>query len=141
MTTMTTDTPSTPVLLDDLLLDAAAELEAAELPELGQAVARARVELVRRCIVEHEPPIEMAGPPPDTIAPSPSDAPVSMLFAERVAERFHARYEELAPSFGYETRVESRKPWVEVPNRELMIATAAAVLGEVLSPATLQTLV
>jgi len=44
--------------------------------------------------------------------------------AERVARQFHEAYEDLAPSFGYETREASRKPWADVPeqNRNLMIA-------------------
>lgn len=43
---------------------------------------------------------------------------------EEVAKMFHESYEELAPSFGYETRKETRKDWEEVPpnNKELMVA-------------------
>lgn len=49
---------------------------------------------------------------------------------EDVARMFHETYERLAPSFGYETRKASAKPWDEVPenNRKLMIAVAGAVL-------------
>ena len=49
---------------------------------------------------------------------------------EALAARFHAAYEELAPSFGYATREASAKPWAEVPepNRSLMVAVAARIL-------------
>lgn len=52
--------------------------------------------------------------------------------AERLAHRFHDLYEELAPSFGYETREASRKPWADVPeqNKQLMIAVAQRLLSE-----------
>lgn len=51
--------------------------------------------------------------------------------AEKLAQRFHETYERLAPSFGYETRKESAKPWSEVPekNKKLMIAVCAELLG------------
>lgn len=51
--------------------------------------------------------------------------------AEKIAHLFHETYEELAPSFGYETRKESAVPWEQVPenNRNLMIAVAARVAG------------
>lgn len=44
--------------------------------------------------------------------------------SERIAQRFHEAYERLAPSHGYETRVESAVPWEQVPqnNRDLMVA-------------------
>ena len=50
---------------------------------------------------------------------------------EELAKRFHETYERLAPSFGYETRKESAKPWADVPenNKRLMIA----VCGEIIS--------
>jgi hypothetical protein len=46
---------------------------------------------------------------------------------ELLAQRFHEAYERLAPSFGYETRKASAKPWAEVPenNRRLMTAVCA----------------
>ena len=49
--------------------------------------------------------------------------------AEALAQRFHETYERLAPSFGYETRKESAKPWCDVPeqNRRLMIAVCAEI--------------
>jgi hypothetical protein len=51
---------------------------------------------------------------------------------------FHEAYERLAPSFGYETRRESAKPWTEVPeqNRRLMTAVAGEVLAALQSLAT-----
>ena len=54
---------------------------------------------------------------------------------EQIAERFHEAYERLAPSFGYETREASAKPWADVPeqNRALMTAVAAEVRAELLS--------
>lgn len=50
--------------------------------------------------------------------------------AELLAQTFHDIYEELAPSFGYETREASAKPWAEIPeaNRALMIAVAERLL-------------
>lgn len=50
--------------------------------------------------------------------------------AEAIAERFHAEYERLAPSYGYETRRESAVPWEGVPvnNRRLMTHTVANLL-------------
>jgi hypothetical protein len=55
------------------------------------------------------------------------------LTAEELAQQFHEAYERLAPSFGYETREASAKPWAEVPeqNRALM----RAVVAEVMIPA------
>ncbi len=49
------------------------------------------------------------------------------MFPEHMAELFHETYERLAPSYGYETRPESRKPWEELPEnlRELMTAVCA----------------
>jgi hypothetical protein len=54
---------------------------------------------------------------------------------EALARFFHQTYEELAPSFGYETRKDSAKPWAEVPekNRRLMIAVCSRVIDKVLS--------
>jgi len=46
------------------------------------------------------------------------------MMAEEIAKQFHETYERLAPEFNYETRLQSRVPWEDVPkeNRELMIA-------------------
>jgi hypothetical protein len=51
---------------------------------------------------------------------------------EAIAKSFHDAYEELAPRFGYETRVDSRTVWDNVPpnNRALMTATVAMVVQE-----------
>jgi hypothetical protein len=51
--------------------------------------------------------------------------------AEHLARRFHEAYERLAPSFGYQTREASAKPWSEVPenNRALMVAVCAELLA------------
>jgi hypothetical protein len=51
--------------------------------------------------------------------------------AEGLARAFHENYERLAPEYGYKTREASAVPWDEVPdaNKQLMVATAAAVLG------------
>jgi hypothetical protein len=56
----------------------------------------------------------------------------AVTLAERLAIRFHLLYEQLAPSFGYETRPASAKPWAEVPeqNRRLMVAVCEAILAE-----------
>jgi hypothetical protein len=53
------------------------------------------------------------------------------LTGELLARTFHEAYEELAPSFGYQTRKDSRQPWERVPedNRRLMVATAEAVIA------------
>jgi hypothetical protein len=54
------------------------------------------------------------------------------LAAEELARLFHEAYERLAPGHGYQTRPESAVPWEEVPegNRDLMVATAAAIIEE-----------
>lgn len=51
---------------------------------------------------------------------------------EFTARRFHEVYEALAPTFGYETRTESKVEWADLPtdNRQLMIATCAFLIGE-----------
>lgn len=50
--------------------------------------------------------------------------------AENIAREFHAEYEALALSFGYETRHESAVPWEGVPasNRALMTAVVGRLL-------------
>lgn len=57
---------------------------------------------------------------------------------EAVARAFHGAYEELAPRFGYETCIDSRVEWDDVPpnNRALMQATVAMIAQE--SPELLQ---
>lgn len=49
------------------------------------------------------------------------------IHGEALARRFHEAYERLAPSFGYETRTETRQFDPTTPNGRLMIA----VCGEV----------
>ena len=49
--------------------------------------------------------------------------------AERLARQFHDVYERLAPSFGYETRQETRAFDSITPNGRLMIAVCAEVGG------------
>jgi hypothetical protein len=44
---------------------------------------------------------------------------------EAMARAFHERYEERAPSFGYETRLETRTPWPP-SNADLMREAARA---------------
>lgn len=52
--------------------------------------------------------------------------------ARVLAEAFHQHYEKLAPTFGYETREESKTTWEDVPlnNKALMCFTAQAVIEE-----------
>jgi len=45
--------------------------------------------------------------------------------AEVLAREFHALYEELAPEYGYETRLETREFDPESPNGKLMIAVCS----------------
>jgi len=60
--------------------------------------------------------------------PPPAEA-LAYASDEQIAQRFHAAYERLAPTFGYETRRESAVPWSDVPssNRRLMTAVAGEV--------------
>ena len=53
-----------------------------------------------------------------------------MSEAEQIAKRFHESYEALAPLFDYKTRVDSNKPWADVPqaNKQLMIAVVQDLL-------------
>jgi hypothetical protein len=53
-----------------------------------------------------------------------------MTKAEELARRFHTEYERLAPSYGYETRTETRKFDPDTPNGMLMIAVCAEILKE-----------
>jgi hypothetical protein len=50
-----------------------------------------------------------------------------MVDALKVATDFHEAYERLAPSFGYETRTETRKFDPESPNGKLMMAVCHEV--------------
>lgn len=53
------------------------------------------------------------------------------MTAEELAILFHATYERLAPSFGYETREETRTFNPDSANGKLMIAVCDAVLGPI----------
>ena len=50
------------------------------------------------------------------------------MTAEDLAVRFHETYERLAPSFGYETRKETRAFDPTTPNGRLMIAVCAELI-------------
>lgn len=50
--------------------------------------------------------------------------------SEQLARRFHDAYERLAPSFGYETRQETRAFDPTTPNGRLMIATCGELSSE-----------
>ena len=54
------------------------------------------------------------------------------MTAELLAKMFHETYERLAPQHGYETRKESAKPWIDVPerNKALMIAVCSEIIKE-----------
>ena len=52
-----------------------------------------------------------------------------------LAQRFHTEYERLAPSFGYETRPETRVFDPESPNGKLMIAVCSALAPPDAQPA------
>ena len=47
------------------------------------------------------------------------------------AENFHEIYERLAPSFGYDTRAETRKFNPDSPNGKLMIAVCAEIAAAI----------
>lgn len=61
-------------------------------------------------------------------APQPPEAAPVQL-PEQLARNFHAAYEHLAPSFGYETRKETRTFDPESANGKLMIAVCAELLA------------
>ena len=49
--------------------------------------------------------------------------------ALKLAILFHETYERLAPSFGYETRAETKKFDPSTPNGKLMLAVCAEILS------------
>lgn len=53
--------------------------------------------------------------------------------AEKLARMFHDTYERLAPSFGYETRKETREFSPDTPNGKLMVAVCEEVLQDMLT--------
>jgi hypothetical protein len=54
--------------------------------------------------------------------------------ALRLATRFHETYERLAPSFGYETREDTKAFDPKTPNGRLMIAVCAELAAAPASP-------
>jgi hypothetical protein len=56
------------------------------------------------------------------------------LSAEKLAILFHDKYEALAPSFGYETREETKKFNPDSPNGKLMIKVCEEILSEQFKP-------
>jgi hypothetical protein len=46
-----------------------------------------------------------------------------------LAKLFHDTYERLAPQYGYQTRLETRKFVPDTPNGKLMVATCAEILA------------
>jgi hypothetical protein len=57
-----------------------------------------------------------------------------MSSGEALARRFHETYERLAPSFGYETRQETREFDPTTPNGRLMIAVCTELAAEPSGP-------
>lgn len=55
-------------------------------------------------------------------------APTTDAGGEALARRFHDLYEKLAPSFGYETREDTRTFDPSTPNGKLMIAVCTALI-------------
>ena len=47
-----------------------------------------------------------------------------------LAEQFHNTYERLAPSFGYETRPETREFNPQTPNGRLMVAVCREIIAQ-----------
>ncbi len=54
------------------------------------------------------------------------------LSAEALARKFHEYYEELAPSFDYETREETRNFAPHSRNGKLMIAVSEKIMADIL---------
>ncbi len=52
------------------------------------------------------------------------------LNAEVLARRFHEVYERLAPSFGYETRKDTRDFDPTTPNGRLMVAVCGELIDQ-----------
>lgn len=53
-----------------------------------------------------------------------------MCESERLAREFHRIYEELAPSYGYETKVDTRNFDPSTPNGRLMISTCQKLIEQ-----------
>lgn len=58
-----------------------------------------------------------------------------MVNGLELAKKFHEVYERLAPSFGYETRTQTRQFDPQSPNGKLMIAVCQEVGNELESTA------
>lgn len=58
--------------------------------------------------------------------------PEELEIAHNVARAFHEMYEELAPTYGYETRRESAVAWEDLPesNKLLMVGVVAKLLDK-----------
>lgn len=59
-----------------------------------------------------------------------------LIDGEAVARQFHETYERLAPSFGYETRPDTKAFDPSTPNGRLMIAVCSEVAADLLSSST-----
>jgi hypothetical protein len=53
-----------------------------------------------------------------------------IITALALAKQFHAIYERLAPSFGYETRQETRDFDPDSPNGRLMVAVCTEIIEQ-----------
>lgn len=60
---------------------------------------------------------------------SPKPTKDGALTDEQLARKFHEIYERLAPSFGYETRKETRQFDPNTPNGKLMVAVCGELLN------------
>jgi hypothetical protein len=57
------------------------------------------------------------------------EARAEALTPIQLAQKFHEAYERLAPSFGYETRTETRNFGDDPKNANLMVAVCAEILA------------
>ena len=74
--------------------------------------------------------------PPCACKPHPSPVPPAPDVREGLdlARRFHEAYERLAPSFGYETRKDTREFDPTTPNGRLMVAVCSELLAALRAP-------
>jgi len=101
----------------------------------GEAVAwtsQQDIDYLKCC--EHAGEIEVYAHPckatPIPLFTHPSATALDVQDAENMAIKFHEAYERLAPSFGYETRTDTRAFCAESANGKLMIAVCAEILGD-----------
>ena len=66
-----------------------------------------------------------------TTTPTAAARVSGAIKALELARLFHEAYEELAPLFGYETRVETRRFDQTSQNGKLMVATCARILAAI----------